>query len=70
MAIPLTGYLNRSGRYEGMDISKTCIDWCRENITPKHCSYGFQLMEPVHYGAWCGRQTWLSGQDIVLATKH
>jgi len=193
MAIPLTGYLNRNGRYEGMDISKTCIDWCRENITPKHPNFhfvhadlfnksynpngkyqasqyrfpyddqsfdfifltsvfthmlpadmdhyfseihrllkaggrtlttyfllnpesrqlirdkkarwelkfnfghyrveninvpeaivaydesfirhlyekhGFQLMEPVHYGAWCGRQTWLSGQDIVLATKH
>lgn len=31
---------------------------------------GLTLMEPIRYGAWCGRQHYLSGQDIVLLVKQ
>lgn len=30
---------------------------------------GLSLHEPVHYGAWCGRDRHLSYQDIVVATR-
>lgn len=28
-----------------------------------------KIMEPIHYGNWCGRKEGLSGQDIVAAEK-
>ena len=30
---------------------------------------GFSVQEPIRYGRWPGRETFLSGQDIVLATR-
>jgi ubiquinone/menaquinone biosynthesis C-methylase UbiE len=31
--------------------------------------YNLEIKEPVHYGAWCGRGTFLSYQDLILAFK-
>ncbi len=31
--------------------------------------HGLRIQEPIRYGAWCGRPDYLSGQDIVIATK-
>ena len=31
--------------------------------------YGLEIQPPIRYGAWCGRESYLSGQDIVIATK-
>jgi len=30
---------------------------------------GFEITEPIRYGSWCGRNKFLSRQDIVLAIK-
>jgi SAM-dependent methyltransferase len=30
---------------------------------------GLSIREPIHPGAWCGRQKYLSYQDIVITTK-
>jgi SAM-dependent methyltransferase len=30
---------------------------------------GLAVESPIHYGVWCGRPSWLSYQDIVVATK-
>ena len=30
---------------------------------------GLELLEPIHYGSWCGRSRHLSYQDVLLATK-
>jgi len=29
--------------------------------------YGFEISDPIHYGSWCGREKFLSYQDIILA---
>ena len=29
-----------------------------------------QIQEPIHYGNWCGRKNYLSGQDIIVAQKQ
>jgi ubiquinone/menaquinone biosynthesis C-methylase UbiE len=42
MAVPLTSYLNEKGSYDGFDIVKEGIDWCRKNISPKHPNFRFQ----------------------------
>lgn len=44
MALPVTKYLT-TGSYEGIDIVKTGVDWCRENITPRHPNFRFQLAD-------------------------
>jgi len=36
VAMPMTKYLNKEGRYFGMDISKERIDWLKENVTNKY----------------------------------
>jgi ubiquinone/menaquinone biosynthesis C-methylase UbiE len=32
--------------------------------------YRLKITEPVHYGGWCGRKTFLSYQDLILAFKE
>jgi len=43
--IPLTRYLNENGGFEGMDIVKVGIDWCKKNITPKYPNFRFQVAD-------------------------
>ncbi len=44
MAVPLISYLEE-GTYDGFDISKTGIQWCRNNITPSNPHFRFQLAD-------------------------
>ena len=41
----LTTYLKNGGSYEGLDIVKTGIDWCRDRITRKYPHFNFQLID-------------------------
>lgn len=41
LAVPLTRYLNKEGRYEGFDIVKTGIDWCNKNIASNYPNFHF-----------------------------
>jgi SAM-dependent methyltransferase len=40
---PLVGYL--IGQYEGVDIIKVGVDWCRKRISPKHPNFHFQVID-------------------------
>jgi SAM-dependent methyltransferase len=41
----LTDYLNREGSYEGLDIVKTGVDWCTQQISRKYPRFKFQLID-------------------------
>jgi SAM-dependent methyltransferase len=41
----LTDYLSEAGRYEGLDIVKSGVDWCTERITRKYPHFKFQLID-------------------------
>jgi ubiquinone/menaquinone biosynthesis C-methylase UbiE len=30
---------------------------------------GLEIVEPIHYGSWCGRETYTDYQDIIVATR-
>lgn len=45
IALPLTGYLNREGRYAGFDVSKEATAWCRENISGSHPNFDFTIVD-------------------------
>lgn len=41
IAIPLTEYISKEGSYEGFDIVKTGVDWCKKNITSSYPNFRF-----------------------------
>lgn len=45
MARALTNYLSKSARYEGFDVDKNCIQWCKENITFHYPNFHFQHVD-------------------------
>jgi SAM-dependent methyltransferase len=45
MALPLTGYLNREGRYAGFDVAREAIAWCTENISGTHPNFDFTVAD-------------------------
>lgn len=44
LAIPLTEYFS-TGSYEGFDVDDKAILWCKENITPHHPNFNFNVAE-------------------------
>src|SRR3984957_18383311 len=45
MALPLTGYLNREGRYAGFDVSRPAIAWGTEDISGSHPNFDFRVVD-------------------------
>ncbi|MCP4766455.1 MAG: class I SAM-dependent methyltransferase [Gammaproteobacteria bacterium] len=43
LAAPLTGFLQENGSYDGLDIDKQAIDWCKRQIAGKHPNFRFTL---------------------------
>jgi len=43
--IPLITYLNENGRYEGLDINRDGITWCKKGIGRRHDNFRFQLID-------------------------
>lgn len=41
VALPLTQIMDSRGSYEGIDVIREAIDWCRENVAPIHPRFGF-----------------------------
>ena len=42
MAVPLSGFLSSSARYEGFDVVREGIDWCVSNISTRYPNFRFQ----------------------------
>ncbi len=42
VALPLTRYLSPAGRYDGFDIVRANVAWCRKTITPRFPNFRFR----------------------------
>jgi SAM-dependent methyltransferase len=51
LAVALTGRLGPEGRYDGLDIVPSGIEWCRTRITPRYPNFRFTLAD-VHNGEY------------------
>src|SRR5438045_2098997 len=60
VAIPLTHYLDANGTYDGFDIVRRGVVWCRRHITRRHRNFRFQHVA-VRRSAYRGRGTAASG---------
>jgi SAM-dependent methyltransferase len=45
MAIPLARYLTAEGRYDGLEIVREGVDWCRKRISSRYPNFSFHLVE-------------------------
>src|SRR5436853_5461052 len=45
MAIPLTQYLSKRGRYEGFDAVKLGVEWCQERISRTYPNFRFRFAD-------------------------
>jgi hypothetical protein len=41
----------------------------QEFVLDLYDKVGFAVKQPIHFGRWCGRQSYLSAQDICIADK-
>jgi len=45
VAIPLTRYLQPPATYDGFDVVRGGVRWCRRQITPRHPNFRFHLVD-------------------------
>ena len=45
VAVGLTEYLSEAGRYEGFDIVRAEIEWCRQQISPRFPRFRFHVAD-------------------------
>ena len=43
--LPLIQYFNERAEYQGMDVTKAGIEWCRKKITPRYPNFRFQHID-------------------------
>src|SRR5262245_33590861 len=42
IAVPLTGYLEPPGSYDGFDVMADCVRWCQEEVAPRFPHFRFR----------------------------
>jgi SAM-dependent methyltransferase len=47
MATALTGFLDKSGRYDGFDAAKEPVEWCQEHISLRFSNFRFRCTNTV-----------------------
>lgn len=50
-------------------VPEAAIAYDEQFIRSLYAKYGLEIVEPIHYGKWCGRENCLSWQDIAIAIK-
>jgi ubiquinone/menaquinone biosynthesis C-methylase UbiE len=48
---------------------ETAIAYAEEYIRALYEKFGLAIVNPIQYGSWCGREDFLSYQDIIVAVK-
>jgi ubiquinone/menaquinone biosynthesis C-methylase UbiE len=65
--LPVKGDNYRAEKLEDPeDITALAETFVRQAYAKFHCV----IADPIHYGSWCGRDKFLSFQDIVIAVKQ
>ena len=54
---------------ERTDVPEAVVSYDENFVRNLYKKFGFKISEPIHYGSWCGREKFLSYQDIVVAIK-
>ena len=49
---------------------ESAIAYSEDIVRSMFASCKLKIIQPIHYGSWCGRDSFLSYQDIVVASKE
>ena len=52
-----------------VDIPEAVVGYDEVFVLGLYEKYGLTIEQPIHYGSWWGRSTFLSHQDIIVASK-
>ncbi len=60
-----------TGTYRAIDpaVPEKAISYDESYVRHLYAKNSLHIQEPVRYGAWCGRSSFLSFQDIVIGVK-
>jgi len=58
-----------NGATSNPKLPEKAIAFNERFIRSRFTGVDLHLLEPIHYGSWCGRKTFLSFQDLVVAEK-
>ena len=62
-------YRSRHGRILHRYRPEVGVAYDESYIQSLYARHGLKICQPISYGMWCGRETYLSCQDIVIAVK-
>lgn len=62
-------YPTEGGMYAFEGKPEAAIAFSESNVRTWALEAGLELVEPIHYGNWCGRDRFVSVQDIVIYRK-
>jgi len=51
------------------NVPEKAISFDEAYIRQLYANNNIQIQDPVHYGSWCGRTSFLSFQDIIIGLK-
>lgn len=57
-------------RVENNNIPEVAISYDENFVRNLYEKHSLKIVEPIHFGSWCGRENFLSKQDIIIATKQ
>ncbi|GMV82280.1 MAG: hypothetical protein AMXMBFR7_34640 [Planctomycetota bacterium] len=62
-------YPTEGGMYAIQSMPEAAIAFSESNVRSWALQAGLELIEPIHFGNWCGRDKFVSAQDIVIFRK-
>lgn len=63
------GYERDGFRTINPRVPEDTVSYEESSVTVLYEKHGLFIDRPIHYGSWCGRTSFLSYQDIIIATK-
>ena len=48
---------------------ESAVAYDESSLLSLYAKHGLNILGPIHYGSWCGRETFLSYQDIIIGRK-
>lgn len=61
---------NRGHRTTDKHNPEAAIAFEEVYVRETHEKYGLRIVEPIYFGAWCGRESFLDYQDLVIGSKQ
>lgn len=56
-------------RVDNLEMPEGAVAYDENRVRDLYEKYGLRILEPLRYGAWCGRKDGLSFQDLIVGSK-